>query len=75
MNFDQRHNPSYEISWPACGEKFLQTPFKVITENSTHCPACHVRINADIYYSRAKTEDLMEKIGHSRNFISVNDKF
>ena len=62
MNFDPRDIPIYEISCPACGEKFPQSLFKVITENLTHCPACHERIKADIYYSRARAEELMEKL-------------
>lgn len=66
--------PIYEITCPACKKSFLEALAKVITENFTHCPACHERINVDLYYSRARVIEFMQKVGYSGNFISVNDK-
>ena len=66
--------PIYEITCPNCKKISLQALIDVITNNFVHCPNCHEKINADHYYSKTKVVELMQKVGYSNDFISVNDK-
>lgn len=73
MSVEPLSIPIYEVTCPDCKGTFLLSLGKVVTENFTHCPECHKRIEADAYYSRPKVVELMQKVGYQGAFVSVND--
>ena len=74
MALDPLTIPAYKITCPACGKDSFYTLVQVVTENFLHCTFCPERVEGAMYYSRPRVEELMQKLGYSGNFISVNDK-